>query len=165
MHPAAHLWARQHIPEQPRVVVEVGGADWNGGVRSCFAWSGYRSVDRCPGPGVDVVADFVEWARSQPPASVDLVVCLEVLEHAEQWPELLAAAWLLLEPGGRMVGTCAGPGRSPHGATGAPHPAPGEWYANVTPAALAAGLADAGFVHYTVDSARSGLDVRWHATR
>lgn len=165
IHPAAHLFARTHIPECPRRVVEVGGADWNGGLRSCFAWSSYVSIDLHPGPGVDLVGDFALWAPLQPAASFDLVVALEVLEHAPMWASILTGAAHLLEPGGLMVGTCAGPTRSPHGATGAPHPAEGEWYANIGPAQLCDALGASGFSAYTVDLARSALDVRWVATR
>lgn len=146
-------------------MVEVGGGDWNGNVRSCFAWSSYVSIDLHPGPGVDLVGDFAVWAPLQPAASFDLVVCLEVLEHAENWRGILAGAAHLLEAGGLMVGTCAGPARSPHGATGAPYPAEDEHYGNIFPGALCDALGTAGFAAFTVDLARSALDVRWTATK
>jgi O-antigen biosynthesis protein len=68
--------------------------------------------------GVDVAPDTVEHARQQDPlpnlqyiaasaasiplpdASFDLITAFEVIEHIEQWPELIREARRLLAPGG-----------------------------------------------------------------
>lgn len=165
MHPAAHHYARTHIQELPGDVVEIGGADWNGGLRSCFQWSGYVCVDIVDGPGVDVVAPFVEWASEQPEQSRDLVLATEVFEHTPTWPDMVRAAHFLLRPGGRFVGTCAHTGRNPHSATGATEMLHDEWYQNVSAGELATELSAAGFTEFEVNVTRSGLDVRWCATR
>lgn len=146
-------------------MLEIGGADWNGGLRSCFQWSAYVCVDIVDGPGVDVVAPFVEWAHGQPSGAFDVVLSTEVFEHTDTWPQMIEQVFRLLEIGGRFVGTCAHPGRTPHSATGAPEMAPGEFYANVPAGHLAQRLFEVGFTEFTVDVARSGLDVRWAATR
>lgn len=165
MHPAAHHYARTHIQELPGDVVEIGGADWNGGLRSCFTWSGYVSVDIIDGPGVDVVAPFVEWAADQPEQSRDLVLACEVFEHTDTWPDMVIAAHRLLRPNGRFVGTCAHTGRPAHSAVGADQLAPDEFYRNVPAGELADALTVAGFTEFEVNVTRSGLDVRWCAVR
>lgn len=120
-------------------VVEVGGRDVNGGVRDLFTCDSYTSLDLESGPGVDVVADCREWA---PPEHVDLVLALEVLEHAPEPAGVVKAAVSYLAPGGLLVLTCAGPGRAPHsGHDGGPVHA-GEHYANVDPGDLDQWLAE-----------------------
>ena len=163
MHPAALQWAKQHVPELPRRVVDIGGMDVNCSLRNLYTWSEYVCVDIAPGPGVDVVMPFQEWAREQPPGSQDLVVCFEVLEHDRDWEGLVIAARHLLEPGGLFVGTCAAPGRTPHSAYGFPELPPDEYYENVSPASFCMVLSNVGFLTFTVDRARDGLDLRWVA--
>jgi hypothetical protein len=46
---------------------------------------------------------------------------------------VIETAWSALRPAGVLIATCASTNRPVHGATGAPAPAPGEWYENVTP--------------------------------
>lgn len=165
MHPAALHWAKLHVPELPRNVLDIGGADINCSLRNLYTWSGYLCVDIAPGYGVDVVAPFVDWATDQPGDQYDLIVCFEVLEHTPTWPEMIGSAHRLLEPGGRFVGTCASNGRTPHSAYGLPSIPASEYYRNVEPGELAEALSAATFDEFTVDVARSGLDLRWAATK
>lgn len=166
MHPAAMQWAKLHVPELPRSVIDIGGADINCSLRNFYTWSAYTCVDIAAGPGVDVVADFATWAAQKIPVGhADLVVCFEVFEHTPTWPEMLREVHRILEPGGRMVGTCATGGRTPHSAYGLPELPADEFYRNVPPGELADQLAAVGFCDFTVDVARSGLDLRWVAIR
>lgn len=114
-------------------VVEVGGRNVNGGVRELIAADEYLSIDLEDGPDVDVVGDCRTW---QPPWLASLVVCAEVLEHADDPATVVKACVSYLKPGGRLVVTCAGPGRAPHsGHDGGPVQT-NEWYENIEPVDL-----------------------------
>ena len=83
MHREAFGYIAQQVKELPprKHVVEFGGLDINGSVRSLFtAAKSYVSVDPQAGRGVDVVMDALDYTPEKP---VDTVVCCEVLEHAE----------------------------------------------------------------------------------
>jgi hypothetical protein len=121
----------------PWRVLDLGGRDINGSIRDLLPAAKWTGLDVQPGLGVDLVHDATRpwpdgWDR------FDLVICTEVLEHVEKWGALLRTASQALEPGGpeMLFVTCASTGRRPHGASGAMDPAPGEWYDNVSPAAL-----------------------------
>jgi SAM-dependent methyltransferase len=131
----ADLLARQHFAK----VVEIGGRDINGGVRGTFTCDAYTSLDLEPGPGVDVVADCQAWT---PPEPVDLVLVLEVLEHAPDQAGVIRAAISYLAPGGRLVITAGGPGRAPHSGHDGGALAPGEHYGNLDPDDLRAWLSE-----------------------
>jgi SAM-dependent methyltransferase len=124
-----------------RRVVEVGGRNINGGVRDLIVAGEYLSVDLEPGPAVDVVADCREWS---PPEPADLVLCLEVLEHADDPAGVVGAAVGYLRPGGLLVLTCAGPGRGPHSGVDGGTVRDDEHYANIEPPDLGQWLHDAG---------------------
>lgn len=163
MHPAAFRWAADHIPEEPGRTLEIGGRDVNGSLADFFTWSDYQALDLTPGPGVDIVADFVEWAPTQPERTFDFVLCCEVFEHVANWRAFIIHTHRLLRDGGRFVGTCATDPRRPHSAHGDSDPRPDEFYDNVDPADLADMLAE-WFPNFTVDRTASG-DLRWAATR
>ncbi len=164
MHPAAFQWAKLHVPELPRSVVEIGGMDVNCSLRNFYTWSEYLCVDIAAGPGVDVVAPFAVWAAGQPEASRDLVVSFEVFEHTPTWPDIARQACRLLEPGGRFIGTCATGQRPGHSAYGLPELPADEFYRNVPAGELADHLLDVGFSDVTVNVTRSNMDLRWVAT-
>lgn len=148
-----HTEARDYVAtvatdrHYPRVV-EVGGRWINGGVRDLVDSHTYISLDLHPGGDVDVVIDVRDW---RPPAPIDLVICCEVLEHADDAEAVVAACTRMLAPGGRFVMTCAGPGRDPHsGLDGGPVRA-GEHYANIEPAEMKGwldALGDVQVLHY-----------------
>ena len=120
-------------------VVDVGGRDVNGSIRDLVDAQVYVAVDLEDGPGVDVVADCRHWS---PPWQASLVLCAEVLEHAPEPREVVDACISYLRPGGRLVVTCAGPGREPHsGHDGGPVD-PDEYYENVDPERLEKWLAE-----------------------
>lgn len=141
-------------------VVEFGSLDLNGTVRGLFGDADYIGVDLQPGPGVDQVADAVDWGTDDP---VDCVVCCEVFEHTAGWPWIIEAAHRALKPHGWLIITAAGPGRGPHSALDGNALRPGEHYANIEPADLGVTLADSGFDEVDVD--QTGVDVRATARR
>ena len=140
MHPEARAYVEGLVAGRLfPAVVEVGGRWINGGVRDLIAHRTYVSLDLHPGPGVDLVADVRDW---EPPGRVDLVVCLEVIEHSDDPRGVVEACTALLVPGGLLVLTCAGPHRAPHSGLDGGALRPGEHYGNVEPDDLAKWLAD-----------------------
>lgn len=138
MHPEARGYvARTVIGTHYPAVVEVGGRWINGGIRDLVSCEAFTSLDLHPGEDVDVVTDVRDWT---PPAPVDLVVCCEVIEHADDAQGVVKACLSMLAPGGRFVMTCAGPGREPHSALDGGQVRPGEHYANIEPAEMKAWL-------------------------
>jgi SAM-dependent methyltransferase len=161
VHSEAYDWISRYAMTDPVTVLDVGGRDINGSPRPLFPAADYTVLDVADGFGVDVVADAATWT---PDCEYDVVLCAEVFEHTAVWPAICATAFRALRPGGRLVVTCAGPGRAAHSAVdGGPFLHPGEWYANVDPDALVKVLDDAGFVDIVVDQA--GPDVRGAALK
>ncbi len=159
---------REHLPRYYRSVLEVGSLDINGGVRDLLdPEAEYVGVDMQTGPGVDIVADFTTY---QHPELVDVVLCLEVLEHTPHWPEIVASAARNLKDGGTLVLTCATVvdmgthmlARARHSGHRSGSPQPGEWYQNVTQTDL-----DAEVEKHFQDhrSEVLGLDLRAWAVR
>lgn len=114
-------------------VLDVGGRDINGSPRVLFPSSSYLVIDLEDGPGVDVVADARQW---RPDLPVDLVLSVEVLEHAPDPAALLEAAWECLVPGGRLIVTCATDPRAPHSGHDGGLLRSGEHYHNIEPEEL-----------------------------
>lgn len=155
-------------------VLDMGGQDVNGTVHSQLRDRGFGGaldvLDIEQGVGVTIVGDArnTDWWDGQ---SYDLVISTEMLEHLDDWWDSLDVAAQVLRPGGWFVGTCASLGRAPHGATGAPSPAPGEYYDNIRPTELAAGLGLRGFdpveVQYSYDTSEphGAGDLYWRARK
>lgn len=168
MHDAVLQWV-SHVLDAPgrqiRSVVEIGGRDINGSIRSLFGLAEtYTVIDLVDAPEVDYVGDAVELRRQGVlPAGVDCVVSTEALEHYPRPADVVDCASMLLRGGGVFIATMAGPGRSPHSGLIEGPPQPGEHYANVDPDALTVWLRAAGFARWAVDVA--GLDVRCWAIR
>ena len=164
MHPEAYQWVQKWATDADVTVLDIGGRNINGSTRDLFPNATYTALDIRPGDGVDVVANAAEW---DPDARQwDVVVCTEVFEHTEEWPQICATAFKALRPGGRFIATMAGPGRPEHSAVdGGPYLHPGEHYGNVDPAALGFVLGRAGFQEVTVDTRQNPNDVRCVATK
>lgn len=143
MHAEAYGWISETLTRlpAPRSVLEFGSRNINGSVRGLFQDVVYVGVDQRPGPDVDVVADAVTY---RPETPVDLLVCAEVLEHADQAQALVANAVSCVRPGGHLLITCAMPHRRRHSGTDGGPVRWGEYYQNVRPAELEAWLATAG---------------------
>ena len=136
MHREAFGYIAQQVKELPprKHVVEFGGLDINGSVRSLFtAAKSYVSVDPQAGRGVDVVMDALDYTPENP---VDTVVCCEVLEHAEMASRLICHAAEILAPEGVLLITAACDPRTPHSAVDGGHMREGEFYRNIDPEEL-----------------------------
>jgi SAM-dependent methyltransferase len=131
MHDAAFRWVSRLAQTTPATAaLDIGGRDVNGSCRILWPQADWTVLDIDPGDGVDVVADAATWL---PDRQYDLVLCTEVLEHTPERRMILATARDALRTGGRLILTCAGPGRSPHsGVDGGPLRV-GEYYGNVDP--------------------------------
>jgi len=135
VHPNAFdfVWRTTRTHPLPKgLVVEIGGRNINGSIRSLFGAS-YLSIDIADGPGVDVVANGATFRPVTRPA---VVVCCEVLEHAKDAEAICANAHRILIPGGVFIVTAATEGRLPHSAVDGGNLRDGEFYRNVTAANL-----------------------------
>ncbi len=144
MHDTAYRFARQHAGEHGPYgrVIEFGSLDINGSPRRLFPGDvDYLGVDVQAGPGVDLVRDVTELAEE--PA--DLVVCMEVLEHAPAKAGIIAAAARHLVPGGHLILTAACDPRAPHSAIDEQPIRVHEFYANVDPDWLSVVLVETGW--------------------
>ena len=126
----------QHGLITNRDVLDVGGRDVNGGIRQHLGeLRSYKCVDLLPGEGVDVVGDIVNLNYEQ---VADIVLCLEVLEHVDQWERVVGACVRACRLGGGVIITAAGFGRQVHSAVdGGPVLYPGETYRNIDVGELA----------------------------
>lgn len=144
MHAAAFSFvataAREFEAKGP--VYEIGSRNINGSVRGLFHDVGlYIGIDVVGGPGVDLVADGATYT---PPIMPRTVVCCEVLEHTAAAEVIVKQAATVLEPGGLLIITCAGPGRDAHSAVDGGPLRAGEHYRNIHPYEVAAWATDAG---------------------
>lgn len=98
-----------------RHVLEIGSLDINGTIRSYFTGCGYTGIDVGAGPGVDLVCQGQDY--NAPPASCDVVISCEVMEHNPYWKETFENMVRLCRPAGLVIMTCASAGRPEHGTT------------------------------------------------
>jgi predicted methyltransferase len=163
MHAEAFAWVAQHATQAEVTVLDLGGRNVNGSIRDLFPnATRYVAVDIREGEGVDVVADASTWV---PDAEYDVVVSTETFEHTAVWPEICLTAFKALKPGGSLILTMAGPGRSEHSAIDGGPLQPGEYYGNVDPEHLKHTLITAGFKDVMVDSRVSPADTRAIASK
>lgn len=162
MHTEAFDYVAQFRSDEPLTVLDIGGRNVNGTVRDLFPNAAYIALDILPGEGVDIVANAAGWT---PDRAYDLVVCTEVFEHTEEWPQILKVAAAACKPTGRIVLTMGGPGRPEHSAIDGGPMRPGEHYGNVAPEDLEVGLLAAGWTNVDVEYRPSPADTRATATR
>lgn len=147
-------WVSRYATTEPLAVLDIGGRNINGSPRHLFPAAEYTVLDAMSGPDVDIVADAATWT---PDREYDMVLCLEVCEHTEVWPQIVATAYKACRTGGQLVLTCAGPGRAPHNASdGGPLPA-GEYYQNLPLARLHDVLVATGWQHIRAEQLLSDL--------
>jgi hypothetical protein len=147
MHAGAFEFIAKHATTETISVIEVGSRDINGSSRAHFPGATWIGLDLIAGPAVDVVCDALDY---EPTQKVDMVVCAEVLEHCMTWDSLIfhAAGWL--KPGGKILITCAGPGRDPHSAIDGGPLHPDEHYGNISQTELIEELRFAGLTDIEV---------------
>lgn len=138
------------VARMPRdLVIEFGSLNVNGTARDEIPATSWWGIDLVSGPGVNEVANAATWDGWEG-VKIDTVVCTEVLEHTVSGELICKNANSLLERDGLFIVTCAGPGRTAHGAHGEPHPAEDEYYDGVSVAQLRNWLRAAGFRRFMV---------------
>lgn len=94
-------------------VLEAGAFDENGSIRGFIEMlqpKSYLATDIRPGPGVDRVCA----AEELPANSADLVISMEMLEHAENWQAALLGLALAVRKEGWLMVTTRSPGFPRH---------------------------------------------------
>ncbi len=147
MHPGAFEFVSRFATHEPLSVLEIGSRDINGSVRCHFPGASWTGLDLYPGPSVDIVTNALDY---MPESLADMIVCCEVFEHAANWAEIITHAATWLRPAGRILITCAGPGRDPHSAIDGGELHPDEHYANISQDQMAEELHYAGFIQIDV---------------
>lgn len=84
---------------QKATVVDIGSYDINGNYRGFFPEGKYIGVDIQSGPNVDVLMGSEEWNKIE---NVDAVISGQTIEHVADIPELMAAIYTVLKPGGLL---------------------------------------------------------------
>ena len=87
-------------------VLEVGSYDVNGSLRNIitrFKPSTYTGVDISNGPGVDVVCDARDIIHEFGEENFDFVISTELLEHAEDWKEVIHNIKTVCKEGGIIL--------------------------------------------------------------
>lgn len=125
-----------------RSVLEIGGRNVNGGVRSLFGPCGYWAIDTVDGPDVNEIADAVEWRSS---GEYGCVVCTNVLEHVEDWKAIISNAYENLTIGGWLIVTAPADPFPPHSGIDGLALRPGEYYQNIGAEELIGTLQGYGF--------------------
>lgn len=150
MHPEAYegfgrmITAARVDPTQQLAILDIGGQNVNGSVHDHFTHP-ETTVTTLDLENADIIADATTWV---PDKGYDLVIATELFEHVKDWTAVISTMWAALRPGGSLIATCASTNRPAHGATGAPQPAPGEWYANVDPGFLRVALSALFVIHH-----------------
>jgi SAM-dependent methyltransferase len=135
-----HIAAFQHVMRtligtgiKGARVLEIGSLDVNSSeqglsIRDLCEWAAvYIGIDERAGESVDIVSSAADYT---PTATFTIAISTEAMEHTPDPRSILDCAWRSLTPGGLLVLTCAGPGRTPHGCSGG---AVGdEYYKNVS---------------------------------
>jgi hypothetical protein len=172
MHPEAYSYVEtqsRRIFRPDISIVEFGGRNVNGTIRSLFDTPRYLAIDIVDGPGVDIVADASDW---QPPEPVDGVICCEVLEHTPKVRDIINNAARMLRPSGWLLVTCAAPLRDPHSAVDGGKLREDEYYENICSDRVVRILTESDprtscprWTDFEVTVGRRGLDLYFLATK
>lgn len=118
MHDSVRVWVRSLAARIPFKgdALEVGSLDENGSVRPILEplMDSYVGIDMREGRRVDVVMDANDLLSVFTPRTLDLVVCCEMLEHAQDWKRALFNMKQLVSDEGYFILTTRGPGFPRH---------------------------------------------------
>lgn len=109
MHESVQDFVGRHLRPQDitgKRVLEVGSYDVNGSIRPLivkFEPAEYIGVDMREGPGVDLVLNALDLEKQFGRGLFDLVICAELLEHAQDWRGVITNLKAVLKPGGLLV--------------------------------------------------------------
>ena len=98
-------------------ILEVGSLDVNGSPQAYVKSHNpatYIGIDLVPGKGVDEVCDVSNLFDKYKPASFDVVICMEMMEHAEDWKTAINNMKEALKVGGIFILTARSPGFAYH---------------------------------------------------
>lgn len=101
MTPQLLTWLSE-LPPFHGSVVEIGAYNVNGSARDHLGHSHWLGTDMRPGPYVDWVIPGERLGRLLGPVFQG-VVCMETLEHCEDWAGVLQSAWECLSYTGVLV--------------------------------------------------------------
>jgi SAM-dependent methyltransferase len=171
MHKEVHKHIRRVRREHPMKffrsrVMEVGSQIINGSPRKHFIRCRYTGIDLAPGLGVNRVHD-----ASQPftfLGQFDVVISVEVLEHAKGWWAILNNMYNALKPGGLMIVTCAGPARPEHGTKRTDEgssPFTTDYYRSISTKDIAWALPGEGFSKYHLEYRREEQDLWFYGIK
>lgn len=104
-HPSVLNFAQTHLTGNLGRVLEVGAQDVNGSARPLVTAEEYIGTDLMAGPRVDLVLPAEQLLETFGEASFDTVICMEMLEHAENWRECINNMKTVLKPGGILLVT------------------------------------------------------------
>ncbi len=123
MHPSVYTFAEDQLPEVVsenfiKDVLEVGSLNVNGSLRDYvrslgdepyFGIESYVGIDIQDGDGVDIVMPAEDLPKRFS-EQFDLIICTEMLEHAENWREAINGMKHVLNHGGYIFITTRSPG-------------------------------------------------------
>ena len=105
MHQSVIDWIKRTVKEEDirgKIVIEVGSRDINGSIKSLITQYNpdcYIGIDAEAGEGVDLISNFSEkgevgyvlnhMGEDESYDSVDVVICLETLEHVHDWKGMI----------------------------------------------------------------------------
>lgn len=117
MHNSIYYWVESRVkeigPTPDSKVLEVGSCDINGSVRKLFSTQYYVGVDIQNGPGVNILLpnpkELIFKSRY-----FDVIVCTEMLEHAEFPEAMISEMYRVLRWGGVLLLTTRSEGFPHH---------------------------------------------------
>lgn len=115
------IFVAKHLSQssiEGRSILDVGSRDFNGSLKPLLLnWkpSSYIGVDIEPGPSVDQVVSAVDLERHFGVEKFDLVLCAEMMEHADDWKRAIENMKRVTVPGGLLLLTTRSSGYPVHG--------------------------------------------------